>query len=190
MTSMLFIVLILLSGSVYYLDTYKPYQNQADILSGRQNSALIVLDSDESFVPEALAGMDVKYFSDIEHGDLKGRDVIRIAERPITSPFYITPLGLITLYAVFLGTNSFSIPMAEPMALTLAVLGRGGPYEMTAYILVAVATYNQSRFALTNNSYRISPVPRMSLEQWVGIGLAITLILLAGWHEAAMIAAL
>ena len=103
---------------------------------------------------------------------------------------YVTPLGTITLYAVFLGTNSFSIPMAEPMAPTLAVLLRGGPYEMTAYILVAVATYNQSRFALTNNSYRISPVPRLSLEQWIGIGLAITLILLAGWHEAAMIMAL
>ena len=99
----------------------------------------------------------------------------------------ITPLGLIALYAVFLGTNSFSIPMAEPMSPTLAVLGRGGPYEMTAYILVAVATYNQSRFALTNNSYRISPVPRLSLEQWVRIGLAVALILLAGWHEAAMI---
>ena len=103
---------------------------------------------------------------------------------------YITSIGLITLYAVFLGTNSFSIPMAEPMSPTLAVLGRGGPYEMTAYILVAVATYNQSRFALTNNSYRISPVPRMSLEQWIGIGLVITLILLAGWHETAMIMAL
>ena len=53
---------------------------------------------------------------------------------------YVTPLGLISMYAVFLGTNSFSIPMAEPMAPTLAVLGRGGPYEMTAFILVAVAT--------------------------------------------------
>jgi len=103
---------------------------------------------------------------------------------------YITPLGMIAMYAVFLGTNSFSIPMAEPMAPTLAVLGRGGPYEMTAYILVAVATYNQSRFALTNNSYRIRQVPRMSLEQWAGVGLAIALILLAGWHEAAMIMAL
>ncbi len=61
---------------------------------------------------------------------------------------------------------------------------------MTAYILVAVATYNQSRFALTNNSYRISPVPRLSLEQWVGVGVAVALILLAGWHEAGMIMAL
>ena len=109
---------------------------------------------------------------------------------------YITPLGLITMYAVFLGTNSFSIPMAEPMAPTLAVLGRGGPYEMTAFILVAVATYNQSRIALTKEMHslkdlhRISPVPRLSLEQWVGIGLAIALILLAGWREAAMIMAL
>jgi len=103
---------------------------------------------------------------------------------------YVTPLGLIALYATCLGTNSFSIPMAERMAPTLAVLLRGGPYEMTAFILVAVATYNQSRFALTNNSYRISPVPRMSLEQWIGIGLAIALILLAGWREATMIVAL
>ncbi len=103
---------------------------------------------------------------------------------------YVTPLGLIAMYAVFLGTNSFSIPMAERMEPTLAVLGRGGPYEMMAFILVAVATYNQSRFALTNNPYRISPVPRMSLEQWVGVGLAIALIFLAGWRESAMIMAL
>ena len=109
---------------------------------------------------------------------------------------YITPLGMITQYAVFLGTNSFSIPMAEPMAPTLAVLLRGGPYEMIAFILVAVATYNQSRFALTEDMHsmkdihRISPVPRLSLEQWAGIGLAIALILLAGWREATMIMAL
>ena len=110
---------------------------------------------------------------------------------------YITPLGMIALYAVFLGTNSFSMPMVEPMAPTLAVLGRGGPYEMTAFILVAVATYNQSRIALTKEEihslkdiHRISPVPRMSLEQWVGVGLAIALIILAGWREAAMIMAL
>ncbi len=107
---------------------------------------------------------------------------------------YVTPLGLITMYAVFLGTNSFSMPMVEPMAPTLAVLGRGGPYEMTAFILVAVATYNQSRIALTKEEihslkdlHRISPVPRMSLEQWVGVGLAIALIIR---REAAMIMAL
>ncbi|MEA3294261.1 MAG: hypothetical protein U9P81_04690 [Euryarchaeota archaeon] len=102
---------------------------------------------------------------------------------------YITPLGLIALYAVFLGTNSFSMPMPEPMAPSLAIFGRGGPYEMIAYILVAVATYNQSRIALTEEILRISPVPRMSLEQWIGIGLAVALILFAGWREAAMIMA-
>jgi len=103
---------------------------------------------------------------------------------------YVTPLGMISLYAICLGTNSFSIPMAERMAPTLAVFSRAGPFEMTAFILVAVATYNQSRYALTNNSHRISPVPRLSLEQWAGIGLAIILIILAGWREAAMIMAL
>lgn len=106
---------------------------------------------------------------------------------------YPTPLLNTVLYAVFLGTNSFSIPMAGPMAPSLAVLGRGGPYEMTAYILVAVATYNQSRFALTQDMHslkdipRIKPVPKLSLEQWSGIGLAIGLIFLAGWREAVMI---
>ena len=103
---------------------------------------------------------------------------------------YVTPLGLIALYAVFLGTNSFSIPLAEPMAPSLAVFGRVGPYEMTAFILMAVATYNQSRIALTEEIHRISPVPRLSLEQWVGIEIAIALIILAGWREAAMIMAL
>lgn len=106
---------------------------------------------------------------------------------------YPTPLLNTVLYAVFLGTNSFSIPMADPMAPSLAVLGRGGPYEMTAYILVAVATYNQSRFALTKDMHslkdiqRIKPVPKLSLEQWSGIGLAIALVFLAGWLEAVMI---
>jgi len=105
---------------------------------------------------------------------------------------YVTTLGLIALYAAFLGTNSFSMPMVEPIAPSLAVFERGGPYEMIAYILVAVATYNQSRFALTEDMHRmkdihrISPVPRLSLEQWGGIGLAIALVLLAGWREAAM----
>jgi len=82
------------------------------------------------------------------------------------------------------------MPMPEPMAPSLAIFGRGGPYEMIAYMLVAVATYNQSRIALTEEILRISPVPRMSLEQWAGIGLAIAMILLAGWREAAMIMAL
>ena len=78
----------------------------------------------------------------------------------------------------------------------LRIIGRGGLYEMTAFILVAVATYNQSRFALTKEMHslkdlhRIDPVPRMSLEQWVGVGLAITLILFAGWREAGVIMAL
>ena len=86
--------------------------------------------------------------------------------------------------------------MTEQMAPSLVVFVRAGPYEMIAYILMAVATYNQSRIALTEEMHslkdlhRISPVPQMSLEQWIGIGLAITLILLAGWHEAAMLMAL
>ncbi len=64
---------------------------------------------------------------------------------------------------------------------------------MIANIFAAVATYNQSRFALTQDMHsmedihRISPVPRMSLEQWAEIGLAIALVLLVGLREATMI---
>ncbi len=82
------------------------------------------------------------------------------------------------------------------MALTLAVFERGGPCEMIAFILMAVATYNQSalrsqkEIRRLKDIHRISPVPRMSLWQWVGIGLAISLIVIAGWREAAMIMAL
>ena len=56
------------------------------------------------------------------------------------------------------------IPLPEPIAPTFAVFGRGGSYEVMAFILTEVATYNQSRFALTKemhgieNLHRIDPV--------------------------------
>jgi len=182
-----FIILFVIGAILFTLVWYLSYYFLPEgIMQGKTGSAIIV-------VSEAAPTM-LEEWGTIVMWNLGALllvvlvNLIRYLDRfPLG---YVTPLGLIALYAICLGTNSFSIPMAEPMAPTLAVLGRGGPYEMTAFILVAVATYNQSRFALTNNSYRISPVPQLSLEQWVGIGLAIALILFAGWREAAMIVAL
>jgi len=54
--------------------------------------------------------------------------------------------------------------MSERMAPLLAILARSGPYEMIGFLLVAAATYNQSRFALAKDSHRITSVPRLSLE--------------------------
>lgn len=51
--------------------------------------------------------------------------------------------------------------MAERMTPTLVVLGRGGPYEITAFILMAVATYNQSRIALTEDIHSLKDIHRI-----------------------------
>ncbi len=55
---------------------------------------------------------------------------------------YLIPLAWLTIYAICLGTNSFSIPLPERMAPSLAVLGRTGLYEIAAFTLVAAATYS------------------------------------------------
>jgi len=102
---------------------------------------------------------------------------------------YVTVFGNLTLYSIYMGTNSFMISMPERMAPSFAIFARSGSYEMIGFLLVAAATYNQSRFALAKNSYRITSVPRLSLEQWMGLGFGIAIILLAAWREAIMIMA-
>lgn len=109
---------------------------------------------------------------------------------------YLIPLAWLTVYAAFLGSNSFSIPMPERMAPSLAVLGRTGLYEMAAFTLVAVATYSINLYKVTRfipPTYEtVTPKPKFSLtcEQWVGLGLAIVVLLAANAREAYMIMAL
>ncbi len=109
---------------------------------------------------------------------------------------YIIPLAWLTLYAAFLGTNSFSIPMPERMAPSLAVFGRTGLYEMAAFTLVAAATYSINLYEvrrLVPPTYEpVTPKPRFSLtlEQWIGLGLAIAVLLAANAREAYMIVTL
>jgi len=103
---------------------------------------------------------------------------------------YIIPLGWLAVYAVCLGTNSFSIPLPERMAPSLAVLGRSGLYEIAAFMLVAVATCSlplyEARRLFPPKSEPIIPKPKLSLpfEQWVGLGLAIVVLLAANAWEA------
>ena len=106
---------------------------------------------------------------------------------------YIVPLAWLTVYAAFLGTNSFSIPMPERMAPSLAVFGRSGIYEMAAFILVAVATYSINLYEVKRfipPTYEtVAPKPKfyLPLEGWIGLGLGITLLLAANAREAFMI---
>jgi hypothetical protein len=105
---------------------------------------------------------------------------------------YLTPLTWAILYAIYLGTNSFTFPLpGGKMAPSLAVLGRSGPYEISAYILAAVATHSLPRYELEGRWFRerlrsIPPADRRSLtgDQWIGVGMAIILLLIANGWEA------
>jgi hypothetical protein len=109
---------------------------------------------------------------------------------------YLIPLAWLTVYAVCLGTNSFSIPLPERMAPSLAVFGRTGLYEMAALTLAAVATYSINLYKVTRlipPTYEpVTPKPKFSLtlEQWVGFGLAIAVLLAANAREAYIIVTL
>lgn len=108
---------------------------------------------------------------------------------------YLPPLIWSLMYAVTLGTNSFSIPLPEPMAPSLAVFGRSGPYEMAAYILMATATYGVSthRFKrlIPPDSEPIQPKPKFAEQvNWLGFALAVALLIAANAYEAYMIMSL
>jgi hypothetical protein len=91
---------------------------------------------------------------------------------------YVIPLEWMAYYAILLGTNSFSIPMAHPMAPSLRVLQRSGIYEMAAYTLMATATYNLNGKFRRNIQWR---------RQCCGIIIAILILIVANYREASMI---
>lgn len=105
---------------------------------------------------------------------------------------YATPLAWTILYAIYLGTNSFTFPLPEgKMQPSLAVLGRSGPYEIGAYILAAVATYSLPKYELKGQWFReriesIPPTDRQAMTkgQWLGLGMAFIVLLVANAWEA------
>jgi len=100
------------------------------------------------------------------------------------------------MYAVCLGTNSFSFPLPERMTLSLVVFGRTGLYEIAALTLVSVPTYSINLYEVTRfipaTYTTLTPKPKFSLmlEQWIVFGLAIVILLAANTREAYMILAL
>ncbi len=105
---------------------------------------------------------------------------------------YLIPLAWMMMYGLILGTNSFSIPLAEPLAPALTVFSRSGLYEMAGAVLLAVATNSIS----TNRSETFrspsTPVPkqeRSSLkpDQWIAATLSILILAAAALREAYMV---
>jgi len=108
---------------------------------------------------------------------------------------YLPPLFMAALYAITLGTNSFSIPLPNRMAPSVEVLFRSGPYEITSYILMAVSTYklptNRFKRLIPPDSEPITPTPRFSKNiDWLGFAFAIVLMISANMWEAYQIISL
>jgi hypothetical protein len=102
---------------------------------------------------------------------------------------YFPPLVLSAIYAVTLGTNSFSMPLPARMAPSLGVLLRSGPYEITSYLLMAASTYALPTYTFVNlippESEAIQPSPRfMENVSWPGFALAVLLMVGANLWEA------
>jgi len=162
------------------------------ILRGRTGSAMMAGDeAASSFIAEWLRIVAL---------NLIGVSLVVVANRiyrykgfPLG---YLIPLVMLTMYAICLGTNSFSIPLPERMAPSLAVFGRSGLYELAALTLVAVATYSLPLYDVKRfipPTYEpITPTPKLGLtfEQWVGLALAIAVLLAANAREAYMIVTL
>ena len=96
------------------------------------------------------------------------------------------------MYGATLGSNSFSIPLEEPLAPSLSVFSRSGLYEMMAVTLFAVATYSISVNKSASFFSRSKPVPKdkrtsLKKEDWISIGIAILILAGAALREAYMI---
>lgn len=66
-------------------------------------------------------------------------NLFRVGEVPLG---YLVVIGHSILYGILLGTNSFSIPAPVRFVPSLTtVLSRSGAFEITAYILIAAATF-------------------------------------------------
>ncbi|MCF7915657.1 MAG: hypothetical protein K9L66_10865 [Spirochaetaceae bacterium] len=118
-----------------------------------------------------------------------GNYILRV--RSISFGYFI-PLAWMIMYGMFLGTNSFSLPLAKPMAPTFAVFGRSGLYEMAAAVLLAVATNsisaNRSE-TFRSSSTRVPKQERNSLkpEQWIAVAVSILILAAAALREAYMV---
>ena len=109
---------------------------------------------------------------------------------------YLVPLWNAALYGAFLGTNSFAIPIPQGrMAPSFDVLGRSGVYEITAYVLLAASLRRLARYrilgrwwSLRQQVVGIKPLG-LGRQEWVGVGLAVALLLAASAREALQVIA-
>jgi hypothetical protein len=107
---------------------------------------------------------------------------------------YLVPAVWFILYGLILGSNSFSIPMDERMGPSFNVIQRSGLYELAAYTLIAVATFNTSRFEIKRlfltNPERTTEQRSFNRQQYVALAVALLLLFFSNVRESLMLFAI
>ena len=113
-------------------------------------------------------------------------------------PFgYVSVVLVGVIFAVAVGTNSFTIPMPVRMPPSLAILGSSGAYEIMAYVLAVAATTSIGRWrirrwwAIHGTTERVRLVKDRSTitERNLGVVLAFVVLAAACAWEAVQISA-
>lgn len=104
---------------------------------------------------------------------------------------YVAALYNIAGYGLFIGTNSFAIPLPLRMSPSLGIFERSGPYEMLALIVLAAASFEWSFFEIKHlfrtNPERVIPGPKIAGYEIATFFLGIVILAAANWREASMV---
>jgi len=104
---------------------------------------------------------------------------------------YLIPPIWFLLYGLILGSNSFTFAMTERIAPSFSVLARSGLYELAAYTLITVSTYNISRFEIKalfkTNPEKINEPIIFQRQQYVGLIIALLILFVSNIKETLMI---
>jgi hypothetical protein len=181
--SVRFLTLYLMGLLLFLLSwTFSYYVLPEGVLAGKSAAARLAGDQADALPVELLKIVGINLFSSLVV-IMANLFIIR-DKMPLG---YFIPLLWFIHYGALLGTNSFSIPMEQPMAPSFEVLGRSGLYEMAAYTLMAAATSTIARYRLQNlfsRGEKFEPVQRLSLASKIGIGAAFILLISANLREA------
>lgn len=105
---------------------------------------------------------------------------------------YNVPFFNCVLYGLWLGTNSFAVPMPERLAPTLSLFwSRSGPYEMAAFMLMAAALARSALIAQRSfwggPTIRIPAAERrLRPAEYAALALAVLLVAASSTLEAWM----
>jgi hypothetical protein len=102
------------------------------------------------------------------------------------------PLGYVAvivnalMFGVIIGTNSFTLSQGGKIPPSFGILGSSGLYEIAAYALAAAATASISKYRLVGKwgeKMSLPKIPSVIRERYVGIFLAIVILVVAcGWE--------